>query len=114
VRRWRVTGIAMAIPSGLLLVISLLAGSAFAGVSESDASGLIDSVVGVARGTLLPVTGSTFIVAIAIIIVTLVARRPAKAEALPAPTPDEAQLDSPPLAASGSSPPTSVTPPDPT
>ena len=86
VRRWRVTGIALAIPSGLLLVISLLAGSAFAGVSESDTSGLIDSLVGVARGTLVPVTGITFIVAIALIIVTLVARRPSKVEALPTPT----------------------------
>jgi hypothetical protein len=113
VRRWRVTGISMAIPSGVLLVISLLAGSAVAGVGDSDTSGLIDSAVSVARGTLVLVTGITFIVAIAVIIVTLVARRPAKAEELPAPTPDEAQPDSPPPALSGSAAPPSVTPPDP-
>jgi heme/copper-type cytochrome/quinol oxidase subunit 2 len=103
----------MAIPSGVLLVISLLAGSAVAGVGDSDTSGLIDSAVSVARGTMVLVTGITFIVAIAVIIVTLVARRPAEAEELPAPTPDEAQPDSPPPAVSGSAAPPSVTPPDP-
>ena len=74
IRRWRTSGISLAIPSGLLLLLSFAAGAFTGGTGTPDASvaGLFDSVIRVVQGTLLRSAGLAFLLAVTLIIVTVV------------------------------------------
>lgn len=95
IRRWRVSGISLAVPSGLLLVASLLGGSVVAGAIDSETSTLVGSVVSVVKGTLVRLSALTLILAIAIIVVTLVVKPRAASEPGPDPETAEPQADAP-------------------
>ena len=74
VRRWRVTGISLAIPSSLLLVIALVGRFVAPGVESSDAqtSTLISALLSLVQGTMMRLSGIFLVLALAIIIVTIV------------------------------------------
>ena len=76
IRRWRVSGISLAIPPALLLLIStaarLVAPSADAG--DANTSALISAFVSVAQGTMVRLSGITLVVALAIIVITIVVK----------------------------------------
>jgi len=74
VRRWRISGIALAIPSGLLVILSFAGASMGAGDIDSDFFGLITSFVSVAQGILVRVSGIAFIIALTVIVLTFVLR----------------------------------------
>jgi hypothetical protein len=76
VRRWRVTGVSLAIPSAALIVISLAARFAAPPAESGDAntSTLISALLGVVQGTMTRLSGIVLVVALAIIVVTIVVK----------------------------------------
>ena len=74
VRRWRISGIALAIPSGLLVLLSFAGDSTGAGDIDSASLGLITSFVSVAQGILVWVSGIAFIIGLTVIVLTFVLR----------------------------------------
>jgi hypothetical protein len=74
VRRWRISGIALAIPSGLLVLLSFAGDSTRAGDIDSDSLGLITSFVSVEQGILVWVSGVAFVIALTVIVLTFVLR----------------------------------------
>lgn len=80
VRRWRVTGICLAVPSAVLLIGSFAAGTAVSGVVSSDTNNsvLVSAAISVAQATMVRLAGIALILAIALIIVTIVVKPGAK------------------------------------
>ena len=76
VRRWRVTGISLAIPSAVLIVISLAARFAAPAAESGDAntSTLISALLSVVQGTMMRLSGIVLVLALAIIVVTIVVK----------------------------------------
>jgi hypothetical protein len=76
VRRWRVTGISLAIPSAALIVISLAARFAAPAAESGDAntSTLISALLSVVQGTMMRLSGIVLVLALAIIVVTIVVK----------------------------------------
>ena len=76
VRRWRVTGISLAIPSAVLIVISLAARVAAPAAESGDAntSTLISALLSVVQGTMMRLSGIVLVLALAIIVVTIVVK----------------------------------------
>ena len=74
VRRWRISGFALAIPSGLLVLLSFAGDSMGAGDIDSASSGLIASLVSVAQGILMWVSAIAFVIALTVIVLTFVWR----------------------------------------
>lgn len=75
IRRWRVTGISLAIPSAALIVISLA--GRFAPAAESgdvNTSTLITALLSVVQGTLMRLSGIVLVLALAIIVMTIVVK----------------------------------------
>jgi hypothetical protein len=76
IRRWRVTGISLAIPSAALIVISLAARFAAPAAESGDAntSTLISALLSVVQGTMMRLSGIVLVLALAIIVVTIVVK----------------------------------------
>jgi hypothetical protein len=76
VRRWRITGVSLAIPSAALIAISLAARFAAPAAESGDAntSTLISALLGVVQGTMTRLSGIVLVVALAIIVVTIVVK----------------------------------------
>ena len=76
VRRWRVTGISLAIPSAVLIVISLAGRFAAPAAESGDAntSTLISALLSVVQGTMMRLSGIVLVLALAIIVVTIVVK----------------------------------------
>jgi hypothetical protein len=76
VRRWRVTGMSLAIPSAALIVISLAARFAAPAAESGDAntSTLISALLSVVQGTMMRLSGIVLVLALAIIVVTIVVK----------------------------------------
>jgi hypothetical protein len=76
IRRWRVTGISLAIPSAALIVISLAARFAAPAAESGDAntSTLIYALLSVVQGTMMRLSGIVLVLALAIIVVTIVVK----------------------------------------
>ena len=76
VRRWRVTGISLAIPSAVLIVISLAARVAAPAAESGDAntSTLISALLSVVQGAMMRLSGIVLVLALAIIVVTIVVK----------------------------------------
>ena len=76
VRRWRVTGISLAIPSAALIVISLAARFDAPAAESGDAntSTLISALLSVVQGTMMRLSGIVLVLALAIIVVTIVVK----------------------------------------
>ena len=76
VRRWRVTGISLAIPSAALIVISLAARFAAPAAESGDAntSTLISALLSVVQGTMMRLSGIVLVLALANIVVTIVVK----------------------------------------
>ena len=76
VRRWRVTGISLSIPSAVLIVISLAARFAAPAAESGDAntSTLISALLSVVQGTMMRLSGIVLVLALAIIVVTIVVK----------------------------------------
>ncbi len=76
VRRWRVTGISLAIPSAALIVISLAARFAAPAAESGGAniSTLISALLSVVQGTIMRLSGIVLVLALAIIVVTIVVK----------------------------------------
>ena len=76
VRRWRVTGISLAIPPAVLIVISLAGRFAAPAAESGDAntSTLISALLSVVQGTMMRLSGIVLVLALAIIVVTIVVK----------------------------------------
>lgn len=76
VRRWRVTGISLAIPSALLIVVAAAGRVAAPGVQSEDTntSTLIDAIFGVVQDTMMRLSGIALVLALAIIAATILVK----------------------------------------
>lgn len=75
IRRWRVTGISLAIPSAVLIVISLAGRFAPAAESgDANTSTLISALLSVVQGTMMRLSGIVLVLALAIIVMTIVVK----------------------------------------
>ena len=76
VRRWRVTGISLAIPSAVLIVISLAGRFAAPAAESGDAntSTLSSALLSVVQGAMMRLSGIVLVLALAIIVVTIVVK----------------------------------------